>query len=548
MEVLFFSHLLSKKLNYQMNILYYIVLLFFITLVYYIPNFFNNGVFLDGWYLELWIKKNKKNFIKKFYNDAGSPYLIQFHNIFSRSKFTNKSIVFLSLFLASSFIFFITLKFHYTALHAFIISALYLTYPGNQITIEKTVSQYYFFTAVFYLGWLIIFYNFPFIDIASMTFFLFGIILIFSSFLVNSLLVLYYPLLLILIFKSFKSFDLFVNTQNLIITIFLISLPFLFWVFKNRIFIQSDAYKEYYKFKLNYKKIFFQILESIYIGLIIQILNLFTTLLKNSKIGLVLFPCLLIFIFSPIIIVQNYNEQFLVNNIFIIILLISSIFPYVFVGQRIGVHGWATKNNILISFPYALIIFILTINYSIKIPLIIIFFSIIYLLFVNLCWISLWVKQLSLLINISETVNKKKYSIIILDDLIINSLTSVGKNENWVISTTCMFQFYFNMDDILVIPLNKLVNKFNINNPISENDFNDILNSTTLDFTLNKVKYSNMQLYIKVENSYLNNSLLYDIFISLKFMLYKFNILKFKNNWIKSLTNVIIVPIKNDEI
>jgi hypothetical protein len=528
-----------------MNILYSILLLFFITLVYYLPNFFNKGVFLDGWYLELWIKKNEKNFIKRFYNDAGSPYLIQFHNIFSRKKFANKSIVFLSLFLASSFIFFISLKFDFSVLHAFIISALYLTYPGNQITIEKTVSQYYFFTAVFYLGWLIIFYTFPFIDIASMIFFLFGIILIFSSFLVNSLLVLYYPLLLIFVFKNF---NLYANVTNLILIIFLFFLPFIFWILKNRIFKQSSVYKEYYRFKFNYKVIFFQILESIYIGLILQILNIFTTLLRNSKIGLILFPCLLIFIFSPIIIVQNYNDNFLVNSIFAFILLISSLFPYIFVGQRIGIHGWATKNNVLISFPYALIIFIGTIDYSIKIPIIIIFLSTIYLLFVNLCWISLWVKQLSLLINISEIINKRKFSIIILDDLIFNSLTSDGRNENWVISTTCMFQFYYNLDDIFVIPFNKLVNKFNINSPISENDFNAILNSTTLDFTLSKVKYSNMQLYIKVENSYLNNSLLYDIFISLKYILYEFNILKCKNNWIKSLTNVVIVPLKNHEI
>ena len=163
--------------------------------------FLNDGLYWDGWLVDLWQKNGDRISMRRFYSEVGMPSLYFEHRILGR--FPLRQLAYRTVSLASILIIavFVFLTAIYTKSfnppQAAMISLLILSYPAYSVSMDAVASlQYTFKIALFYMGCYFAVTTINNLDVAHILVFSVSLILFFVALNANSLLVYFWGFLL----------------------------------------------------------------------------------------------------------------------------------------------------------------------------------------------------------------------------------------------------------------------------------------------------------------------------------------------------------------
>ncbi|NQW45825.1 MAG: hypothetical protein HQ462_10535, partial [Deltaproteobacteria bacterium] len=409
----------------------------------------NRGLFLDGWFLEGWSKKETWHILKRFTGEVGMPFIYFLHKSISSVRVGKTAYNFInviSLIGSAYAVSYLCVQSGYLNLEeSMLIAALMLAFPGQQIACEKSVTQYFLCTLLFYLGAVLNIQSELSIGTESVLLWIASLTLLFLSFNMNSLLVYYLGFLIYKIVFVAKGGDLDQSFLFLIKNSILVIMPPLFWILKGWMTPKSGYYLEYNSISFQPKRLFQGLVSLISEGTLGCYVEAVRWFLKN----LIWVVLMILSIWagkSFVSVTPSIDSTAVQVLIFSVFLILLAACPYILVGQPFGTFGWATKNNVLLALPCALFIYSgASIVFKPEVKgfflMAVIFVGVIYLIHVYASWIALWAKNLSALKQTAEEKLFKNAAIVEVCDSYPTELCNRSRPEHWDISLTYMFTY-----------------------------------------------------------------------------------------------------------
>jgi hypothetical protein len=429
-----------RELNFD-----YVVLIVYSLLVHGLL-LVNDGIFWDGWLVYTHhLEKDWGSLSLMFTEAGGIPITFYFHRLFSYFPwlvFSYRLVAFFSVMFSGILVYIICREVKmFRGYECLLLALLCLSYPAFQVSIELITTPTVFYYCLFLLACYLAIKSettsgirMGFLRICSLCLFI-------LSFPINSLLVLYYGFLFVLVIHSCRYRRI---AHKKLFTKFMprrldyLLLPIIFWVISRLVFPSHGLYS-------NYNRIIFSL--SSLVGLHINFINncvyeqvrialqdLIEFFAYYFPFGLGVFMVFLIgtqwiykrLQFQPVHSVDRKVGAYSLL-LFGIALLFLGIFPYAAVGKVASIHGWDTRHALLIPLPMAMI-FVgairLTFSQAIGSISRLGFTSLIILVFAfslstvknYIAWQARWVKDRSIMANLSRMSDAKKLSVLWVDD------------------------------------------------------------------------------------------------------------------------------------
>ena len=526
-----------------------IVLPLLVGLLSYGLVILNRGLFLDGWFLEGWSKKETWHILRRFSGEVGMPFIYFLHKAISKARAGKTAYNFInviSLIGAAYAVSYLCVKSGYLSFQECMwIAALMLAYPGQQIACEKSVTQYFLCTLIFYLGAVLNIQSELSFGTESVLLWIASLTLLFLSFNMNSLLVYYLGFLIYKIVFVVKAGELNLHFLFLIKNSILVILPPLFWILKNWLTPRSGYYLEYNSISFQPKRLSQGLVSLISEGTLGCYVEAVRWFLKN----LIWVVLMILSIWagkSFVSVTPSIDSTAVQVLIFSVSLILLAACPYILVGQPFGTFGWATKNNVLLALPCALFIYSgASIVFKAEVKgfflMAVIFVGAIYLIHVYASWIALWAKNLSALKQASEEKLFKDAAIVEVCDSYPTELCNRSRPEHWDISLTYMFTYQTQAVrhyGILGNEQSKLAS-------YSSEEIKNKIIQTTVPYVLEDIDTGGNQIRLKIEKGKHSWG---DTKIAFKYLFYLLFAPKKLNSFLAKLVKIEIVPLKDNII
>src|SRR3989442_1050852 len=325
---------------------------------------FNDGLYWDGWLVDLWQQSKDRKSMRRFYWEVGMPNLYFEHLMLGRAprrRAVYRVISLASLLSIAVLVFLIAV---YTKAfnppQATVISLLLLSYPAYAVTFDGVVSlQYTFKIAFFYAGCLLAVTTIGHSDAANTLEFVVALILFLVSFTASSTLVFFWGFLLFYVWLiHVGSSDGFGTFERVKVTAMVV-LPFAYWIMKETLFPRHGYYKNYNRIRFSPFSILQVGLRALRYGIDVPMFKPVMEMVGSKQASLTLlsaFLGLLAFDLGRDLISVPVSEalQILVTGY---ALLFLGAAPFMLIGQGSWEGGWGTKNFMLFHLPYALVVF-----------------------------------------------------------------------------------------------------------------------------------------------------------------------------------------------
>ncbi len=347
-------------------------ILLLIALASFGMTLIDRGLYVDGWYLDRWQRERAWPTVRRFYKEVGLPYLYVFHRTIGfLPGYTSKYrvITFVSLYGTSCVIYLLILQTGlFPDMAALLVAAVYLSYPGNKMMIEKTVSQYAVLPFAFYLAALLATWEISDRTNMSWVQLWLAMALFLISFNMHSLLVYYFAFVAYqaILLNDFTWSGLGGIQEYLLSYGYFIVLPFVFWLLKQFITPKSEAYRSYNSIKLRNvrpKMLAALTLEAFSVGLFGSLLRgLSYPNGRGYKFGIVVIAFSLTCALTIGALTEPENPflaaaaNYSTLAAFGLGAAFAAAFPYIISGNRFASRGWGTKNSALLGLPYALLV------------------------------------------------------------------------------------------------------------------------------------------------------------------------------------------------
>ncbi len=327
--------------------------------------FLNDGLYWDGWLVDLWQQNEDRISMRRFYSEVGMPSLYFEHLIMSH--FPRRQLAYRTVSLASILIIalFVFLTGVYTKLlnppQAAIISLLILSYPAYTVTFDGVVSlQYTFKIALFYIGCYLAVTTINNLDEAHILAFSVSLILFFVAFNANSLLVYFGGFLLYYVWLLYAKYpDGYYDAREYVKVFLLIALPIAYWVTKEMFAPRHGYYENYNRIRIRPFRVLKGWLKVFRYGIDIPMVKPILELLQFKSVFLILvglsLGSLIIDFSKEVFVIEKY-EALQILLIGYALLYLGAV-PFLLVGQDFAEGGWASKNFMLFHLPFALAVF-----------------------------------------------------------------------------------------------------------------------------------------------------------------------------------------------
>lgn len=231
---------------------YHLGALLLLTLLVFVSHgllLINDGVYWDGWILYGTYLNHDVDSMLNMFREAGAPLSGYFHLGFRTASnfiFAYKLAAFFSIWLSTLIVFEIAKRFRFLSLReCLFIAAIFCCYTGYQTHVQFITLPYTFFFMVFWVG---VYFAFRMLESkggVSIFFRLLALITFSISFLVNSLLVFFFPLLIALIIYQWREHKGWRNIARIGFLLDFFLLPFIYWKIKNTLWIPYGLYAGY---------------------------------------------------------------------------------------------------------------------------------------------------------------------------------------------------------------------------------------------------------------------------------------------------------------
>lgn len=345
---------------------YHIFIITFISIVFHGQILMNdNWLDWDDGFINSWQRHKKWKNMKRFFSEAGMPFLYYQHRLmsyFPHRNLTYRLLTVISITVSAISVYIIAANFKLLSpSNALMLSMLYVSYTGAHMVVTRAVGlQYTFSTCLFYSAILLSMISDGYSSYEHSLLRILAFVLFIVSFHnMNSLLVFYFGYLLLRAIIFFSQTELaFIQVINFVASnIDYISLPFVFWVVKEKFTPRHGYFEDYNRLRLNPSETFMGFITLVTLGFEGSITGPLLSLLKKR---LLWFPVLSVFLISLVcpnmiqVIEPLANDGYVL--LFGIALLVLAGLPYIAVGQTFGLWGWVTRNSSLLHLPVALIL------------------------------------------------------------------------------------------------------------------------------------------------------------------------------------------------
>lgn len=380
----------------------------------------NDGIYWDAALTHFYLEDPTYSELILFTKEAGIPETAYFHifaNLFPDRVFAYKFFTFFSI-LSNAILIFKIASLWISKANAVKIACLSAVYPAFQVSIMSSMMQYHLDYTLFLLGaWLQLSNQYTLSPNNQRKYFIrriTSLLLFAASFTLNSLLVFYFGFI-ILYFLSQQHKNLNNPAMFFVRNIDFLLLPFLYWYLKNLFFPTFGAYTTYNQFNFSFEimkwtaTVFFT--SSVLRPFVYEI-PLYLTILILS-IGLILLKKQA---YNSILIKNSVSSDLLLLTYGLFLLLCGTL-PYILVGKPPHPDSMDTRNALLVALPMSIIIFsIVEMISHASIRFFIVYFLVVGFLlqstqnYIN--WQARWVKDRSIILNMSDHPTLKKSSII----------------------------------------------------------------------------------------------------------------------------------------
>lgn len=397
----------------------------------------NDGIYWDDW---LWINPTNNHLeidrMVSAANEMGTVITFWLH-IWLVEFLGYRIVTFIAIIIAGILVFLIgqhkKILDHSDALFVALIT---VSYPAFQTWILLSTANYVFYYALFLLGVFISLKSEIYRGTLRIILVAFAILLFFLSFNLNSLLVFYFGFLLLLFCLNYRHNGLSWK-QALILFIsrrlYLIFLPFIYWIVKEVFFPSHGLYADYNRFTFSPFKLLHNIILFIYCGVYKQFNTALVEL--NRQPGLWLFVLLAVSVwyakFKGDMVHSSETSETLVKPHSLLaygfLLMGLGMFPYIVVGLSPSLAGWGTRHSLLLALPIALIIVALArllfrssegnlsrIGWMFLTTLLLAFSIATVSSYIG--WQARWVKDRSVMVNLTRLDGAKYYSVYWVND------------------------------------------------------------------------------------------------------------------------------------
>ncbi len=374
----------------------------------------NDGVYWDGWAIEVWQRARAWKSMHRFFSEVGMPNLFHQHKLisfFPARKFLYNLIGFVALYVSAACVLVIGVRFcHLSWFNALCISLLMVSYPGQQMAVERAISmQYLMPVAVFCLAALVGLYSDELGGILFCVSRVTALALFFFSFVMNSLLTFFFGFVVLAVWIGTDLTLAGIGTY-LFRHLDYVLLPFAFWFAKEALTPRHGVYANYNRTDLRRltPRAFCRLLQTGVAGVFAQAAEF----VLRRPLGWALLVCGEIVLWR--LVGHGWARNADISKAtcvgvagFGLALLFLAALPYMLVGQPFGLRGWETKNNVLLALPVSLVLFgflRLILPPALFLPVLgaVILLSVAYLNYIYLCWVATWAKNRSFLHNLAR--------------------------------------------------------------------------------------------------------------------------------------------------
>jgi len=370
--------------------------------------FLNDGLYWDGWVVDLWQQNEDKHSMRRFYSEVGMPNLYFEHWILGRlprRQMAYRAISLASILIIAVFVFMTVVYTNaFNPLQAAIIALLLLSYPAYAVTFDGIVSlQYTFKIALFYMGCFFAVTTINNFDAVNIAVFTASLILFLAAFHANSLLVYFGGFLLFYAWLFHARSPLEIVTYEYAKLLSLAILPIAYWAMKETWAPRHGYYKNYNRIRITPFSILKVGLQAFRYGIDVPMIKpvLEAVWSKNSfLIFASIFLGSLAFDFNKDLMAIPTLDAIKVLAAGYTLLFLGAA-PFMLVGQGSAEGGWASKNFMLFHLPYALVVFgwLQLVPHSLGIVLIpvILLANTLYIVKIHLLYIAVSVKDKALI-------------------------------------------------------------------------------------------------------------------------------------------------------
>lgn len=324
----------------------------------------NDGLYWDGWLVDLWQQNGDRNSMRRFYSEVGMPHLYYEHWILGRLPWRQtayRAISVASLLIIAVFVFLIAV---YTNIlnpwQSAIISLLLLSYPAYAVTFDGVVSlQYTLKIAIFYVGCFLAVTTIAGFDAANIAIFALSLILFLVAFNANSVLVYFWGFLLFYAWRVHTISPEGFGTYEIAKIVLLTISPIAYWIMKETLAPRHGYYKNYNRFRFTPYSLLQIGLRAFRYGIDVPMIKPVVEVVQSKNTLFLLASILLGALLHEHIKDLATVPTVVAVQILIIgyALLILGTTPFMLVGQGSWEGGWGSKNFMLFHLPYALVVF-----------------------------------------------------------------------------------------------------------------------------------------------------------------------------------------------
>ena len=387
----------------------------------------NDGLYWDGWMLEVWQRNKDSDSMRRFFSEVGMPNLYFEHRLLGRlpkrqAAYRVISLVSILTIAVSVFlmgVFTNTLN----PFQAATVSLLLLSYPAYAVTFDANISlQYTFKIALFYAACLMAITTISHSNPANVAIFSAALVLFFAAFSANSVLVYFWGFLAFYAWLVHARAPNGFGTLESAKVISLAILPFVFWVIKETLTPRHGYYKSYNRLRFSLFSVLQVGLRAFRYGMDVPMLKPILEIVAAKQASLILLGGLLGWLsyvfFKDFVAVQTLDAVRILAIGYGLLLL--GVAPFMAVGQGSWDGGWASKNFMLLHLPYALVVFgwLQVVPYSIGVILvpIILLANALYVVKIHLFYIAASVKDKALIQWLSANPHLGSASVIKIHD------------------------------------------------------------------------------------------------------------------------------------
>lgn len=327
--------------------------------------FLNDGLYWDGWLVDLWQQNGDRNSMRRFFSEVGLPNLSFEHWLLGRfpwRQLAYRAVSLASILMMAASVFLTAVYTNaFDPLQAAVISLLLLSYPAYAVTFDGVVSlQYTFKIALFYVGCFFAVTTIDTFDAAHIFVFAVSLILFFVAFNANSLLVYFAGFLLFYAWLVHTESPDGIGAYEYLKIFLLTILPIAYWVMKETLAPRHGYYEDYNKLRIarisTLRHIGFQAFRY---GIDVPMIKPIREVVGAKNVSFIFASLLLgslAFQFGKDLIAVPMLHALQILLIGYALLFLGAL-PFMLVGQRFSEGGWSSKNFMLFHLPFAFVVF-----------------------------------------------------------------------------------------------------------------------------------------------------------------------------------------------